>query len=124
MKKWTILLLSLLILVGTVSCAKPVNSTDSEDPLALNTTYENAEKLFLEQPERHRDIGERQSETQEILLIEGKYYQSYVSSVADIRYVFVSSSEYDMTAIWDWQPVGTKDSYSIDLLGQIPNEYQ
>lgn len=66
-----------------------------------------------------RDIDEMQPETQEIITIDGKCYQSYVASNVDIRYVWVSKAEHEMEATWDWVPVGTKDFYSLDLLGKV-----
>ncbi len=67
----------------------------------------------------NRDIGESQPETTEIITINGKSYQSYVASNDDIRYIWVSSEEYEMSAEWDWVPVGTKNFYSLELLGKI-----
>ncbi|MBQ3096045.1 MAG: hypothetical protein IJC53_06410 [Clostridia bacterium] len=66
-----------------------------------------------------RDVGEPQTETQEFIAMEGKPYQSFVSSAADLRYVFVSAEEYDMQALWDWIAVGTEKVYSLDLLGKM-----
>lgn len=70
----------------------------------------------------HRDIGELQSETQEIILLEGQYYQSYVASTHDMRYIFVASADYEMYASWDWLPIGTRDDYSLDDLGKISED--
>lgn len=66
-----------------------------------------------------RDIGEMQPETQEIITINGKCYQSYVASDVDIRYIWISKEEHEMSATWNWVPVGTKDFYSLLLLGNV-----
>lgn len=66
-----------------------------------------------------RNIGAMQPETQEIITIDGESYQSYVASNVDIRYVLVSRKEYNMSAEWDWVPIGTKDFYSLLLLGNV-----
>ena len=65
------------------------------------------------------DIGEMQPETTEIITMDGKCYQSYVASNVDIRYVFVSNEEYEMSAEWGWVPIGTRNFYSLDLLGKV-----
>lgn len=66
-----------------------------------------------------RDIGEMQPETQEIITIDGKCYQSYIASNIDIRYIWVNKEEYEMSATWDWIPVGTNKFYSIELIGNV-----
>ena len=72
-----------------------------------------------QKPTKFRNIGEWQSETQEIITINGQEYQSYVTSNVDIRYVFVSNEEYEMSAEWGWVPIGTRNFYSLDLLGKV-----
>ena len=72
-----------------------------------------------QKPTKFRNIGEWQSETQEIITINGQEYQSYVASNVDIRYVFVSNEEYEMSAEWGWVPIGTRIFYSLDLLGKV-----
>ena len=72
-----------------------------------------------QKPTKFRNIGEWQSETQEIITINGQEYQSYVASNVDIRYVFVSNEEYEMSAEWGWVPIGTRNFYSLDLLGKV-----
>jgi len=71
----------------------------------------------------HRDIGELQSETQEMVKLEdGQYYQSYTSRTHDMRYIFVSSADYEIEAEWDWMPIGTRDDYSLENLGNITED--
>jgi len=62
-----------------------------------------------------------QPETQQIIKIDGKYYQSYVASNVDIRYIWISRAEFpdNNTALWDWYTVGSSQVYSLDLLGKI-----
>lgn len=67
----------------------------------------------------NRDIGEMQPETQEIITIDGKCYQSYIASNVDIRYIWVNKEEYEMKTNWDWIPVGTNKFYSLELLGNV-----
>ena len=89
--------------------------------LPLSEAYAYAVKQYEEHAESHRDIGELQIETQQIIEIGGKYYQSYVASNVDIRYVFISQPEFPDkgTALWDWYTVGTANVYSLELLGKI-----
>ena len=70
----------------------------------------------------HRDVGELQSETQEMVMLEGEYYQSYVASTHDMRYIFIASAEYEMSPAWNWMPIGTRDDYSLDNLGNIDED--
>lgn len=81
--------------------------------------HQNAAHLYASHPESHRDIGVLQSETQEVINIDGKYYQTYVASNADMRYIFVSNEEYAMNAYWDWIPIGTAEEYSLSNIGKI-----
>lgn len=67
--------------------------------------------------ESTRDIGDLQPETKEIIIIDGKYYQSYVSASHDARYVFLSCAEFEMSASWDWLHIGTKDDYDLKNAG-------
>ena len=70
---------------------------------------------------RYRDIGKLQPETKQVIEIDGKYYQSYVAPNVDIRYVWISKSEFpdNSAALWDWYTVGSSQVYSMDLLGKI-----
>ncbi len=71
----------------------------------------------------HRDIGDLQSETQEMVKLEdGQYYQTYVSRTHDMRYIFISSAEYEMDAEWDWLPIGTREEYALENLGKIEED--
>ncbi len=71
----------------------------------------------------HRDIGELQSETQEMIKLEDdQYYQSYTSRTHDMRYIFVSRADYEIEAEWDWMPIGTRDEYSLENLGKIEED--
>ncbi len=97
----------------------PVPDSDSINKEPVYKSYEEVYAMIA--GGNHRDIGELQSETQEMVSLGGyfsQYYQSYVSSTHDVRYVFVSSEEYEMDAEWDWLPVGTRDNYSLENLGK------
>ena len=99
----------------------PTPAPDS-DAINKEPVYKSYEEVYaMIAGSNHRDIGELQSETQEMVSLGGyfsQYYQSYVSSTHDVRYVFVSSEEYEMEAAWDWLPVGTRDNYSLENLGK------
>ena len=100
------------------------NYADGNDTPTLKEAFENATKQFQQQPERHRNLGELQSETQEILLLNDKFYQSYISDASGLRYIFIHKSEYPMSANWDWVPIGTANTYSLELLGEIDEGYK
>lgn len=100
------------------------NYADGNDAPTLKEAFENATKQFQQQPERHRNLGELQSETQEILLLNDKFYQSYISDASGLRYIFIHKSEYPMSANWDWVPIGTANTYSLELLGEIDEGYK
>ena len=90
--------------------------------LPLKEAYDYAFKMYVAGPSsKYRDVGELQIETGQIIEIDGKYYQSYVASNADIRYVWISQAEFpdNNTALWDWYTVGTAQNYFLDLLGKI-----
>lgn len=84
----------------------------------LPEAYEEYEKYIDDDSKAGRDIGPFHVDTQEIIKIENKYYQSYVNE-KDVRYILVSYDEYKVTLGWQWVPVGTKDKYSLDSLGEI-----
>ena len=71
--------------------------------------------------QNQRDIGQMQTETQSIITIDGKRYQTYVASNADIRYIFISADEYPTPVewIWDWVAIGTANEYSLELIGKV-----
>lgn len=81
--------------------------------------YGSSIKQHNSKPDVYRDLGELQPETNDVVLLDGQQYQSYVASSFDMRYIFVSNKEYDMTAQWDWVPIGTCADYSLDNLGKI-----
>lgn len=70
---------------------------------------------------RYRDVGKLQPETRQVIEISGKYYQSYVASNADIRYIWISKSEFpdNNASLWDWYTVGSAQDDSLDLLGKV-----
>jgi len=77
--------------------------------------------VWIKLQENQRDIGQMQTETQDIILIDGKRYQSYVASNADLRYIFISADEYPTPVewIWDWVAIGTANEYSLELIGKV-----
>ena len=89
--------------------------------LPLDEAYAHAVKQYQENPEKNRDICDLQPETSQIIALGGKYYQSYVAPNVDIRYIWISRSEFpdNKTALWDWYPVGSAQVCSLDLLGKI-----
>ena len=96
--------------------------TDGEiSSLELDEAYAYAEKQYKEEPLNHRYICDLQPETQQIIALNGKYYQSYVAPNEDIRYIWISQAEFpdNRQSLWDWYPVGSSRVYSLDLLGKI-----
>ena len=90
--------------------------------LPLKEAYDYAVKMYVAGPSsKYRDVGKLQIETGQIIEIDGKYYQSYVASNVDIRYIWISQAEFpdNNTALWDWYAVGSSQVYSLDLLGKI-----
>ena len=111
-----------------VSSAFEVFQTDFEvygdvniSSLLLDEAYAYAEKQYKEEPLNHRYICDLQPETQQIIALNGKYYQSYVAPNVDIRYIWISQAEFpdNRQSLWDWYPVGSSRVYSLDLLGKI-----
>ena len=80
----------------------------------IEENYEKATSLHEQDPETYRDPGELQNETQEMVQLEdGQWYQSYVASDVNIRYVFLSNAEYEMNANWDFIPIGSEKTYYL-----------
>lgn len=77
--------------------------------------YAEWEKYIPDGSDAGRDIGPFFNETDEIIKLEGKYYQSYVFGKG-ARYVLVNYDEYKINQEWDWVSVGTQDEYSLDLI--------
>ena len=132
MKKIVCFVLAGILLLNCAACKETIPSTEPTpsdkdltnniSSLSMQEAYDYALKQYEKDPNTHRNIGELQSETQEIIVMDGKYYQSCVSSAVDIRYVFVSKSEaptIPYNFLWDWITVGTKNVYSLELLGKI-----
>ena len=99
-----------------------IESIEDLSSLPLDEAYDYALRHYMAGPSsQYRDVGKLQPETQQIVAISGKYYQSYVASNVDIRYIWISQSEFpdNNTALWDWCTVGSSQVYSLDLLGKI-----
>lgn len=95
-------------------------SGGSANMIALDSKYQQAVYAYSSDSQNHRDVGVLQSETQDIIAIEGKYYQTYVSGNVDMRYIWLSQYEADIgSASWDWVPIGTEDDYSLNNIGKI-----
>jgi len=90
----------------------------------VRQSYDNAMRQYFLEPATYRDLGALQSETNDIILLDGRKYQSYTASDVNMRYIFVSNEEYEMTAGWDWIPIGTYNDYSLDDLGKIDDGKQ
>lgn len=92
----------------------------SASDVALNQKHRQAVNAYSTDPKHHRDVGVLQPETQDIIQIDGKYYQTYVSGKVDMRYIWLSEYEADIgIASWDWVPIGTEDDYSLSNIGKI-----
>lgn len=81
--------------------------------------YDEYKKYTAIDTKAGRDIGPFLVETDEILKLDGKYYQSSVDEENDVRYILVSQDEYEVMEGWQWVSIGTKDDYSLKNLGNI-----
>ena len=115
MKKIVSILFAAVLLLSLSACT--TGNTSLQNALAEQGTLQ--QQYDYAKEHGGRDLGDLQSETGEIVVLEGKCYQSYVSNSVDMRYIFVSQSEYDMSSAWDWLPIGTAAEYSLDNLGKI-----
>lgn len=107
---------------STTAIAVTTATTTINMGLSLQEAFDMAVRKHTESPTNYRLIGELQPETQEIINIDGQFYQSYVASNADIRYVWLSNSELPEPkgdALWDWASIGTASEYSLELLGIV-----
>lgn len=111
-------LLSLVLFIALLLCIFALSGC-SDDVADLAGIYAEAVEKHMKNPASLRDPGEFQSETQELITLDGQLYQSYVNSASGLRYIFLSAEEYDMQALWDWIAVGTEKEYSLDLLGKM-----
>ena len=92
----------------------------STSTIALDRKYQQALHTYSSDSKSHRDVGSLQPETMDIIQIDGKYYQTYVSGKVDMRYIWLSQYEADIgIASWDWVPIGTEDDYSLSNIGKI-----
>lgn len=92
----------------------------SVSTIALDRQYQQAVYTYSSDSKNHRDVGVLQPETQDIILIDGKYYQTCVASNVDVRNVWLSQNEADIgTAYWGWVAIGTEDDYSLSNIGKM-----
>ena len=92
----------------------------SASDIALNQKHRQAVQAYSSDSKNHRDVDALQPETMDIIQIDGKYYQTYVSGKVDMRYIWLSQYEADIgIASWDWVPIGTEDDYSLSNIGKI-----
>lgn len=92
----------------------------SASDVALNQKHRQAVQAYFSDSKNHRDVDALQPETMDIIQIDGKYYQTYVSGKVDMRYIWLSQYEADIgIASWDWVPIGTEDDYSLSSIGKI-----
>ncbi len=92
----------------------------SASDVALNQKHHQAVQAYSSDSKNHRDVDALQPETMDIIQIDGKYYQTYVSGKVDMRYIWLSQYEADIgIASWDWVPIGTEDDYSLSNIGKI-----
>ena len=91
------------------------------DENVLKILYDNAVEAHKKSPTRERDVcGELQLETMTICrLDDGKYYQICLYRSYDSITVFVSQSELDMSAFWDFIPIGDRATFTMENLGKI-----
>lgn len=74
-------------------------------------TYKEILALHEQDPDTYRDPGELQPETKEMLQLEdGQWYQSYVASSFNCRFIFLSGEEFEMSALWTFIPIGSAEN--------------
>lgn len=74
-------------------------------------TYKEILALHEQDPETYRDPGEWQPETKEMIRLEdGQWYQSFVASSYNCRFIFLSGKEYEMSALWEFRPIGSAEN--------------
>ncbi|MBR6681960.1 MAG: hypothetical protein IKL40_03145, partial [Clostridia bacterium] len=107
--------------VGTVVYYVGEKQVSKEEYDAFYSQNTQQRVVWIKLQENQRDIGQMQTETQDIILIDGKRYQSYVASNADLRYIFISADEYPTPVewSWDWVAIGTANEYSLELIGKV-----
>lgn len=92
----------------------------SASTVALDRKYQLAVYAYSSDSKNHRDVGVLQPETLDIIAIEGKYYQTFVTANVDLRYIWLSQYEADIgAAYWNWVPIGTEDDYSLSNIGKV-----
>ena len=91
------------------------------DKNVLKILYDNAVEAHKKSPATERDVcDELQPETRVICrLDDGKYYQICLYRSYDSITVFVSQSELDMSAFWDFIPIGDRATFTMENLGKI-----
>ena len=91
------------------------------DDNVLKILYDNAVEAHKKSPATERDVcDELQPETMAICrLDDGKYYQIWLNRAYDSINVFVSQSELDMSAFWDFIPIGDRATFTMENLGKI-----
>ena len=101
------------------------NQTETEQDISslpLEEAYHLATKAYADDTQSHRSVGQLQPETTQIVEIDGKYYQSFVASNVDHRYIWISEAEFPDSnqATWDWYIAGSANVYSLESLSR-PN---
>ncbi len=96
------------------------DSGGEESESVDSLTYDEALALHEQDPDTYRDPGEKQPETQEMVQLEnGQWYQSFVYSSYNCRCVFLSNTEYEMNASWDFIPIGSSKNAFLYNAGAV-----
>lgn len=83
-------------------------------------TYEEVLALHRQDPETYRDPGKLQPECKEMIRLEdGQWYQSFVASSYNCRFIFLSNEEMEMSALWDFRPIGSKENAFLYNVGAM-----
>ena len=81
-------------------------------------TYEEVLALHQQDPETYRDPGELRPECKEMVKLEdGQWYQSYVASSFNCRFIFLSDKEAELSSPWDFLPIGSAENYFLFNVG-------
>lgn len=81
-------------------------------------TYEQIRALHEQDPETYRDPGDLQPECKEMIRLEdGQWYQSYVASSFNCRFIFLSDKEAELSSSWGFRPIGSAENYFLFNVG-------
>ena len=112
---------------GSVSSAESGEAVKSEESdrsdesgnMSDLLTYEEVLALHQQDPETYRDPGELQPECQEMVKLEdGQWYQSFVASSYNCRFILLNEEEAEATGMWQ-AAIGSEKNYFLFNVGVL-----